>query len=157
MSDIIQKMRNMIRIGRVVRPGADNKADCISQVESMGKAANCVMVYPFGISANAPANATVLMFATGASCQNMVGIPFMPENRVPGLEPGEVAFSNPLSKSRITAKADGTIETKCGTTTLTIQKDGSIRGETVGGFFELGASGQMNINGNFTVDPPVAP
>lgn len=154
---IDDKMRNMIRVARVVRPGADDKADCISQVESMGKASNCVMLYPFGISANAPENSTVLQFAVGGSFQNMVGIPFMPENRVSGLKPGEVALSNPLSKSRVTIKADGTIETKCGTSILTIEKDGTIRGETSGGFFEMTAAGQMNINGNFTVDPTAVP
>lgn len=34
-----------------------------------------------------------------------------------------------------------------------LKTDGSIRIENGGGFIELGASGQVNINGNFTVDP----
>lgn len=152
-NEMILKLKNMIRFGRVTRPGKDNGADTISQVESMGRAVNVTMLYPYGISANAPENSTVLIFAAGGSAQNMAALAMFPENRKPDLKPGEIAIGNMLSKALVFFKEDGEIEIKTGTSIVTVKKDGAIRCETAGGFFELAEGGQLNVNGNLTVDP----
>jgi len=132
-----QKVANVVKLAVVTNASADTGIDTISQVEYKGKPINAAMVYPYGLSANAPRNCSVLLFALGGSSQNPIGIPFFPEVRVRDLKEGEVAFCNLLKN----------------TSYIKFNENGDIELITPGGFVKYGADGKFNVNDNFTVDP----
>jgi len=147
IKNIAQKMRNLIKIAQVTRPGPDSGIDSVSQVEYMGKSTDAAALYPYGMSANAPNGSSVLLLSLGGSAQNEIGIPFSVENRFRDLKSGEVKLGNFVTKAHVIFKEDGSIEIEAGL------DGGPIRVSNGNGFIELAENGQVNINDNFTVDP----
>lgn len=104
------KIGNMIQWGRVAKSIVDSGVDQISQVESTGsKPFPVVLVYPYGISANAPTNANVLQFNIGGSAKAKAGIPTMMENRFRDLKEWEIKIGNFLRKNHIYFDDNGEI------------------------------------------------
>ncbi len=135
-----QKLKNIVRFAQLTLSMSDSGLDTISQVTSTGKPINALMIYPYGISARAPKNSSVLLFSTGGSSQNPAGIPYFTENRFRDLKEWEVKVGNFKTKACVFFNEDGNvrIETKSGASQ---------------GFIEIDVStGQANINDNFTVD-----
>lgn len=144
--DIVSKVKNLIQWGRITRTETDSGNIQRAQVESVGKPLPYVVVYPYGISAQAPVASRVLKFLIGGSAQSPAGIPTNPENRFQGLKEWEVAVGNFLKKNRIFFDENGgiTIEVLEAGQTVTIQNEL--------GFVRLESDGQVNLNDNFTVD-----
>jgi len=105
-----QKLANIVKLAAVTNPSKDDGLDTISQIEYKGKVINAAMVYPYGVSANAPKDCSVLLFALGGSSQNPIGIPFFPENRVRDLKEGEFAVGNLLTTTCVKFKEDASVE-----------------------------------------------
>lgn len=167
MKALWEKIRNLVRVAEVSRSSADNQLDAVSQVNWMGKTTNAAMVYPYGMSGNAPQYASVLLMFPGASAQNPIGIPYFPENRFRGLKEGEVKFGNFIAKCYLFFQADGSVTMKSGKDGGTLRfentsgdgyfeltEDGVFTVANASGSFELKSNGQFSANGgNLTVDP----
>ena len=134
--ELINKIRNMIKLARITIAQEDDGLDTIAQCEAMGKPSKVVLIYPYGFSANAPVDSTVAMLNAQGSGRNYLGIPTMPENRFGDLKEWEVQIGNYKTKASIF-----------------FGDDGNIRVENDNGYIELAENGQVNVNGNFTVDP----
>lgn len=88
-------LRKLIRWARITKAGTDAEQFPVQQVEYMGKVADSLMVFPYGMHGNVPADSLGLMFAVGGNPENRATIGFAPQDR-PTLEEGEVAFYHPL-------------------------------------------------------------
>jgi phage gp45-like len=161
---IEQKLRNLVKIAQVTRPGADDGLDTVSQVEYMGKPTNAAVFYPYGVSANAPNTSSVLLLSIGGSSQNAIGIPFSTENRFRDLKSGEVKIGNFVTKANVFFSEDGSVTIEAGLDggditvknqngSILMEKDGHMRLENGSGYIDIGASGTIDMNGNATVDP----
>jgi len=109
-------MKDGIRWTRVVK--AKTEADdptkfYVQQVEYMGKPSDSLMVYPYGIHANVPADAFGLMFSIQGNPDNRGTIAWTPKNR-PDLAGGEVAFYHPPTDAFIIWKANGDLDIETG-------------------------------------------
>lgn len=110
IGEIKNKVKSMIQWGRVAKAIVDSGVDQVAQVESTGsKPFQVVLVYPYGISANAPPNANVLQMNIGGSGKAKAGIPTMMENRFRDLKEWEVKVGNFLSKSHVFFDENGEI------------------------------------------------
>jgi hypothetical protein len=79
----------------------DSGIDSIAQVESDEKPFPCAMVSPYGVSANIPANCSIIVLSSNGDAGNRAGIPFFPENRFRGLKPWEVKIGNYQTKGHV--------------------------------------------------------
>ena len=148
MKEILNKIRNLIKLGRITNPGDDSGLDAVSQCEYMGKVTNAAMFLPYGISAKAPNDSLLLIFSAGGSSQNSAAIPLSAENRFRDLKDGELKIGNLVSKCFIHFKENGAIQIKAGTgdAVVDINENGEIainggtekvvKGDTFQGSFE---------------------
>jgi phage gp45-like len=134
--NILEKIRNILLFSRLTLASKDDENVIVAQMEGLGKPVPVYLVYPYGFSANAPKDSTVIAMAMGGTTQNKAGIPTMPENRFANLKEWEVKVGNFKTKAHIF-----------------FNEDGDIRVENDNGYFVLKESGQFDANGNFTVDP----
>lgn len=118
--------KKMIRWARVTLGGSDDKPFPVQQVEFMGKTGDCVMVFPFGMHANADVDSLVLMFSAQGDSANRAGIPFMPQGR-PEMAEGEVCLYHPGSGSIIHLKSNGDIDLTA--PSVNINGDANITGD----------------------------
>ena len=87
-------IRKLIRWARITKAGTDTEQFATQQLEYMGKVGEGLMVFPYGIHANVPADALALMFSVGGNPENRAAIAWTPKDR-PQLAEGEVAFYHP--------------------------------------------------------------
>lgn len=101
--------RNLLRWARIVSPGTDDKQFATQQMEYRGKIADGLIVFPYGLHGNVPADALALMFAVGGDPENRAAIAWTPKDR-PQLAGGEVAFYHPPTDGWIIWRESGDLE-----------------------------------------------
>ena len=125
--------------------GKDDGLDPVAQVEYLGKTTDAVIVLPYGVCANAPTGSNAVLFSLGGSSLNKLGIPYNVENRFRDLKEGEVQIGNFVEKCSIKFNEDGGIE-------VIAKDDQEITITNGSGTMTMNSSGQLNVNGNLTVD-----
>lgn len=102
--------KNQVKIALVTLNTDDTENLPEAQVQYMGKAADVVLVQPYGLTSRPPKNQSlVALLNVQGQEQNRVGIPFCPLLRKKGLSEGEAVLENMLSGSFIYMREDGTI------------------------------------------------
>jgi len=99
----------LIRWASVVRGGDDSGQFPLQQVEYLGKVADCIMIFPYGMHANVDGDSLAAMLAMNGNVDNRAAIPTSMSRRA-SLAPGEVTFYSPLTRSAVTFKANGNVE-----------------------------------------------
>lgn len=105
---MLNVIKNLIRLARISRAGVGGGQFPVQQVEYLGKTADTVVIYPFGIHANASIDSLALMFSIQGHPESRAAI--VTSNNRPELEPGEIAVYHPQTGSIIKMKSDGGIE-----------------------------------------------
>jgi len=139
MRGLFEKIKNMVRFGRVSNPGSDSGDFPQSQTEYMKKVKDVVYIYPYGMSANAPLDELAIVINVGHE-DNAVAISASGKSRPKNLKPGEAVFGN-FSKGNI-AKFDAS-----GNITIT-----ALSNVTVNAPSGAIVNGDTTVNGNATVD-----
>lgn len=135
-------LSDLIRWCSVVRGGADTAQLPVQQIEYLGKTADCVMLFPYGMHANVDGSALALMVSVGGASDNRAAIPSSMDNR-PQLAPGEVVIYSPKTGSAVTFKANGDVLVSAlGDLTATVTGNASV---TVGGSASVTASGSITL------------
>jgi len=84
-----------LRWARIIGPGEDDPTKFhIQKIEYMGKVADALMVFPYGLHGNVPEDSFGLLFSIQANSDNRGVIAWTPKKR-PKLAGGEVAFYHP--------------------------------------------------------------
>lgn len=106
MSELIQKLANLIRWGQVTNPSADTTQYPQTQMKYFDKVKDMAILYPYGMSANAPLNNLAVVWNVGHE-ENSIGTPMSEDNRPKGLKPGESVFGNWVVGTKIKFNSDG--------------------------------------------------
>lgn len=106
-------LRNLIRWARIVEAGKNGLNYFVQKLEYRGKVAEGVIVFPYGMHGNIPANSLAVMFAIGGDPDNRAAIGFDHKNR-PDLESGEVAFYHPGTMAWLIWRASGDLDITTG-------------------------------------------
>lgn len=106
-------IKNLLRWARITKAGSDDKQFAVQQMEYMGKVADGLIVFPYGIHGNVPADSLALMFAVNGSSDNRAAIAWTPKDR-PKLADGEVAFYHPPTDAFIIWRASGELDIETG-------------------------------------------
>lgn len=108
---ILNKFKNIIKIAYISLNNTDDSTDRhINTISSYGGQYNTMAVYPYGISANAPANTSqTLTFSIQDSKGVTASIPFNQTERFKNLEPNEVKIGNFIQKNNIFFDINGNV------------------------------------------------
>ena len=106
--------RNLIRWARITKAGTDTDQFAVQQMDYLGKVSDGLIVFPYGIHGNVPADALALMFAVQGNPENRAAIAWTPKDR-PTLADGEVAFYHPPTDAYIIWRSTGKLEIVTGT------------------------------------------
>lgn len=102
-------IRKMLRWARITKAGSDDGQFAIQQMEYLGKLANGLIVFPYGLHGNVPADSLALMFAVGGDADNRAAIAWTPKDR-PKLTEGEVAFYHPPTDGYVIWRKNGDLD-----------------------------------------------
>ena len=163
------------RWGRITKAGSDAEQFATQQTEYLGKVADTLVVFPYGIHGNVPPDALALLLAMQGNPDNRAAIAWTPKIR-PTLVEGEVAFYHPPTGSLAVWRPDGTLEittganivATCANLTANVSGDTTVDSGgnvavTAGGAATVDASsatvtastitlnGTVVVNGNFSV------
>ncbi len=107
-------IRSLIRWATIAKAGDDDPTKFhIQQVEYMGKVADALVVFPYGLHGNVPPGAFGIMFSIQASPENRAVIAWTPKDR-PQLKEGEVSFYHPPTDAFLTWKENGDLDIETG-------------------------------------------
>ncbi len=106
-------LSKLLRWARITAPGDDSNQFEVQQMDYNGKVADGLIVFPYGIHGNVPADALALMFAVQGNPENRAAIAWTPKDR-PELEAGEVAFYHPPTDAFIIWRASGELDIETG-------------------------------------------
>ena len=106
--------RNILRLARITKAGADDKQLPEQQLSYLGKVANSVMSFPYGYHGNMPPDFLALIGSVQGHADNRVVIGCLPKKR-PTLVEGECAFYHPPTDAFIIWRADGSLDIETGT------------------------------------------
>jgi len=144
MKTILTKITNLIKRGYVTLPNKDAADYSTAQVSYFGKTSYVNTVYPYGMSANAPADTLVLLFNVLGQEENLAGIPYGVGERFKNLKSGEVVFWSPVTKSYIRFSENKDI---------TIYSTGKMVLDSVGGFAYTGKDDyKITCGGNYELN-----
>lgn len=129
-------IKNLIRWANITKQGDDVANYPIQQLSYLGKVADAIIVLPYGMHANIPADNLVLMFSNQGNEEDRAAIPITGQGR-PSLKAGEVAIFNKESGATVVLKESGAIE-------ITAPSGVDIDGD-------LTINGNAQVNGNLTV------
>jgi hypothetical protein len=131
--------RDLLRWARITKAGSDTDQFATQQMEYLGKVADGLIVFPYGLHGNVPADALALMLAIQGNPDNRAAIAWTPKDR-PTLADGEVAFYHPPTDAFIIWRSTGDLEIETGTggtadinikaATVNITADVNIVGDT---------------------------
>lgn len=151
---MVNMIKNLFRWARVTKAGPDNKQFPVQQVEYLGKVADCMMLFPYGVHGNLTPDSLILMMSVQGQEENRVGIGGTPNNR-PELAPGEVAYYHPPTGTIIHMRASGDIDINTGsgnvnvnTTNANVTASDSVKIDTP----ETIITGNVQIDGSLNVD-----
>lgn len=81
-----------------------------ARVRGLNKDSTVYVVYPYGLTANAPIGALSVSWQVGGQESDRVAITDCPQTRPKDLLPGEVVVSNHLTKSEVRFRENGDID-----------------------------------------------
>jgi phage gp45-like len=149
-------LQKLLRWAKIADAGDDDDQFPVQKVSYMGKTGNSIMVFPYGIHGNVPADSLALMFSVQGNPDNRASIAWTPKTR-PTLADGEVAFYHPPTDAFIIWREDGNLEIETGDsgsqpitikcTTATVEASSSISIDTPTATF----TGDVNIEGSAAV------
>lgn len=105
-----------------------------ARVKGLGKESTVYVVYPYGLTANAPVGALCVSWQVSGEESNRVAIADDPQNRPKDLKPGEVVVSNHLTGSEVRFSENGDIS-------ITTSTDANISAANV----NVTTAGDVNI------------
>ena len=105
--------RDLLRWARITKAGTDADQFAVQQMEYLGKVADGLIVFPYGLHGNVPADSLALMFAVQGNPDNRAAIAWAPKDR-PTLADGEVAFYHPPTDAFIIWRQSGDLEIETG-------------------------------------------
>ncbi len=126
LARLLSTLKDLIKRATITKGGADDGQFNIQQVTYLGKVADCEVIFPYGMSANLPKDALLVMFNVNANEQNRAGIGTLPNERKKNLETGEVAFFHPFTKSFIYFRNSGDIDIDTSQATEFVVTDGDF-------------------------------
>lgn len=155
---MLTKLQNMIKRAVLTLTGNDSGSYPTAQCQYYGKTTNAEVVYPYGLSANAPIGSQLLLFSVMAQEENLAGIASAPFARFKNLKSGEVVIGNPVTGSYVKFAENGDIEVVSkGGLTATIEGAAQITAGsaqvTAGSIKLVGnveVTGSLLINGTVT-------
>lgn len=103
----------IIQSGQVSLPGKDNKPFPLTQIQAYGQAADVVVLNPYGMHSNPPADSYAITFAINGQNENRAALCYKPDIRQKDLKPGETVFGNDVTGSRVFFDEDGNIIVNC--------------------------------------------
>ena len=110
MKDLI---KNIVRWATITKAGSDDQQFATQQMGYLGKVADGIIVFPYGLHGNVPPDALALMFAIQGNSDNRAAIAWTPKNR-PKLAEGENAFYHPPTDAFIIWRASGDLDIETG-------------------------------------------
>lgn len=146
-----------MRWARITKAGSDDQKFATQQMEYLGKVADGLIVFPYGIHGNVPPDALALMFAVQGNPDNRAAIAWTPKDR-PLLAEGEVAFYHPPTDAFLIWRANGDLEIETGnngTANININcKQANVTASESMNFDtpEATFTGNVTINKDLTVD-----
>jgi len=172
-------IKSLVRWVVITSVTKDDKDFPLHKVTYIAKAGDALAWYPYGFHANPGPAALALMLAVNSDAENRVMFPGSPKERISDdlptpLAEGEILIYNPITKSYVHLKEDGSIDidskldinitaandltaTVAGDTTITstgpidIDSSGAITVDSVGSTTITG-TGTVKIDGNTVVD-----
>lgn len=149
-------LNKLLRWGRITKAGSDAEQFATQQTEYLGKVADTLLVFPYGVHGNVPADALALLFAMQGNPDNRAAIAWTPKIR-PKLVDGEVAFYHPPTGGTVIWKANGNLEitteadiiATCANLTANVSGDTTVDSggnisATAGGNISADASGNLS-------------
>jgi len=113
----------LIRWALVTKAGADTGQFPVQQVTYLGKAADTTMIFPYGMHANVDGDSIGPLLVLGGNLENRAMIPTSMTRRSQ-LASGDVEVYSPVSRSRVTIRSGGGIESA--STTFDITATGAV-------------------------------
>ncbi len=151
LGKVLSTLKDLIKRATITKGGADDGQFNIQQVTYLGKVADCEIIFPYGMSANLPKDALLVMFNVNANEQNRAGIGTLPKERKKNLEPGEVAFFHPLTNSFIYFRNSGDIDIDTTQATEFVVTEGDFSAEEFSTAFNvLAAENETGADINIT-------
>lgn len=160
-------IKRLIRYARITRSGTNGQQFFTQQIEYLGKAADTLMVYPYGMHANLPPNDTLTVtFSIEGHAESRASIGWTPQLR-PDLESGEVAYYHPFSNSLAIFRNNGDIDIdtvkdgdsnniNINTNDLNITVGGNVTLDVTGDVTTtVGGSATIDVTGNTDVTTPL--
>lgn len=106
----MNRLKSIIRLGATDNSVSERGGLPIQKVFYLGKSAESVILFPYGMHARPKPNWLSLIFTYGARSENRWHMVTSAEKRPTDLKEGEVVFYHPATMAEIRLKSDGTIE-----------------------------------------------
>lgn len=132
---LVQKLKGLIRFGIVTNAADNNSILPIQQISYNGKAANALVILPYGVHANIPPDLLAVVLAIDGNAGNKGFIPMSLQGRPKDLAVGEIAIYHPQTAAIIHFKNTGAIE-------VTTHGDFNITADN------LNLTGNLNVSGD---------
>jgi hypothetical protein len=133
--------RNLPHWARITKAGSDTGQFHTQQLEYLGKVADGLIVFPYGLHANATPDSLALMFGVQGSQSNRAAFPWTPKKR-PFMAAGEVTLYHPETNSVISWRSGGNLEV---TTAANVDVTCANLTANVSGAATIDASGSVDI------------
>ena len=118
------RLKSLIHFGSVSRETDDADTYPVRQVTYMGKPALAMMLEPYGLHANVPAETLTLLLNVLANPDAKIGIPSSPVGR-PAAAKGEVVLFHPGSSAKVHLREDE-VEVSAAGASIVIDPTGAI-------------------------------
>lgn len=143
---MLGKLKKLIRYVRITGSGDDSKQFPVQQVSYMGKTANVMMVFPYGMHGNVDKDSLGLMFQVLGDNGSKAAVPMSHKDR-PALNTGEVVFFHPPTGTKIHLKKDGSIDIDAGNANIDLKTgSGDVTIESTTGNVTVKApTGKINL------------
>lgn len=106
-------IKNIVRWATITKAGSDNEQFDTQQISYLGKVADGLIVFPYGLHGNVPPDAFALMFSVGGAPEKRAAIAWTPKDR-PILAEGEVAFYHPPTDAFMIWRVNGDLDIETG-------------------------------------------
>ena len=153
-------MHNFLRRCITSLVGKADRDMRVQQVSYNGKAEDAEIYAPYGMSYNLPPDCLCLYAQIGGDQGNLVVLPDRSQDRVKDLKEGEVAFFNPLTKTRTIYRQNGDMEIvtegENGDVNLTVKGVANINAPTTNWVGDINHTGDLTSIGTVTAQTVAA-
>ena len=146
---MVSSIKRLVRWASVVRGGKDTGKYPVQQVIYLGKTADTVMVFPYGMHANVDQADLALMFAVSGDTDNRAAIATSMTRRST-LAAGDVEIYSPVSRSRVTIRASGAVEVECTDLTATASGAATVTAPAISLVGDVAITGNFSVSGTMT-------